>query len=132
MNVCIFAGRLTADAKSKDVNGTAVASYTVACDSGWGEKKSTMFVNCVHWKPGGVLQYMTKGKPVIVRGQLRERTYQAQDGTDRKITELVVAEMEFQQRDKTEEQQPQRTGGQNASMDHGHSPRYAEDEDIPF
>lgn len=125
MNVCVFAGRLTADAKSKDVNGTTVASYSVACDSGWGEKKSTLFVNCVHWKPGGALRFLVKGKPVLVRGQLRERKFQDKDGSERKLTELLVAEMEFQQNDKTLENK-EHSNGNNYGDEDGYS------DDIPF
>lgn len=96
MNICVFAGRMASDPKTKEYNGKTVAQYDVACDAGHGEKKTTLFVHCVHWDPKGALQYMMKGKPCIVEGYLREREYTDKNGSERKITELMVSKFEFQ------------------------------------
>lgn len=87
VNVCVFSGNLTADARSKDVNGTEVARYTVAVN---GRKEGeTTFVQCSHWKPGGVLQFLKKGKPVCVSGNIRLATWE-KDGKQMSAVELSV------------------------------------------
>src|SRR6056300_855367 len=61
MNCCVFSGNLTSDARSKEVNGTEVARYSVAVN---GRKDEVTFIQCSHWNPKGVLAYLTKGKSV--------------------------------------------------------------------
>lgn len=130
MNICVFAGRMASDPKTKEFNGKTVAQYDVACDAGYGERKTTLFVHCVHWDPKGALQYMMKGKPCIVEGYLREREYTDKNGNERKITELMVNKFEFQiqdqrvKEDKTLVRREEKAKAQNVSEDY--------QDDIPF
>lgn len=77
-------------------NGKPVAAFTVAATSIYkdqnGEAKElTSFVNCVAWgKQGEYMSQFMKGQKVFVQGRLQTRSYEAQDGTKRYVTEVVV------------------------------------------
>lgn len=90
MNMCVFSGNLTSDAVVKEVNGTDVARYSVAVNG----RKDTepTYVRCSHWKAGGVAQYLTKGKPVVVAGPIRLATWD-KDGEVKSAIELSVRQL---------------------------------------
>ena len=87
-NVCIISGNLVRDAELKYTSSQKpVLTFTVAVNRlGANNEQATDYFNCVFWgKTGEVLQkFMTKGKGVLVRGQMRSRQYEAKDG--RKVT----------------------------------------------
>ena len=98
MNICIFSGRLTKDAETRYTqSGKCVCSFGIAVDTGFGDNKKTVFLNCSVWNKEALAQYLTKGKPVIVHGEYTEREWQAQDGSQRKTAEIIVRDIEFQQ-----------------------------------
>ena len=100
MNMCVFSGHLTADARSKDVQGTEVARYTVAVN---GRKEGeTTFVQCSHWNPKGVLPYLQKGKLVAVAGSIRLASWD-KDGETRSAVELAVKNLTLLSSGKKEE-----------------------------
>jgi len=87
MNCCVFSGNLTKDAVSKEVNGTEVARYSVACT---GRKDGEVtYVQCNHWNPKGVLPFLTKGKPVCVSGSIRLAQWE-KDGEPKSAIEMNV------------------------------------------
>lgn len=77
-------------------NGSPVATFAVAATTTYkgqtGEAKElTAFVNCVAWgKNGEYMSQFMKGQKVFVQGRLQTRSYEAQDGTKRYITEVVA------------------------------------------
>lgn len=77
-------------------SGSSVATFTVAATSTYkgqtGEAKElTAFVNCVAWgKNGEYMSQFMKGQKVFVQGRLQTRSYEAQDGTKRYVTEVVA------------------------------------------
>lgn len=101
MNFAVYSGRLVKDPEIRYTNSKkAVATFTVAVDGGKsadGEKK-TAFIDCVAWEKRAefIDQNFLKGTPIIVAGRTETRTYEAKDGTKRKVTELVVTSVEFQ------------------------------------
>ena len=77
-------------------------------------------------------QYTGKGRKIAVEGRIQTRSYDAQDGTKRYATEVVVQSMEFCD---------SKGGGQNASTSPAAPPeqqgmfdgsRAVSDSDIPF
>ena len=132
MNCCVFSGRLTKDIEVRQTQtGKSVGSYTIAVDSGYGENKHTLFLNCTHWNCEGLAPYLLKGKPIIVRGELRQRDFTDKNGQQRRVTELVVLESNFQQGDKQSNggNQPQAKGQHKQSQPQG---GFVDDSDIPF
>ena len=98
MNICIFSGRLTKDAETRYTqSGKCVCSFGLAVDTGFGDNKKTVFLNCSVWNKEALAQYMTKGKPVIVHGEYTEREWQDKEGNQRKVAEIIVRDIEFQQ-----------------------------------
>lgn len=88
-------GRLTRDPELRYVsNGHPMAQFTVAVDRDFKNAagdRETDFVNCVTWRKLAeqVGQFCAKGRLVAVEGRLQTRSYEAQDGSRRKVTEVV-------------------------------------------
>lgn len=98
MNKVILVGRLAQDPDVRYTqNGNAVASFSVAVDSGFGENKRTDFVPIVAWRKLAEVcgNNLTKGRRVLVEGSLNIRSYEAQDGTKRRVTEVIAQNVEF-------------------------------------
>lgn len=78
-------------------SGTEVCSFTIAVDNGFGDKKSTSFLDCVAWRKTAefISKHFTKGQWIAVSGSLQTRNYQDKDGHSRKTTEVLVANAYF-------------------------------------
>ena len=100
MNHWVGIGRLTRDPEVRYTqSGKAIASFTLAIDrrrSGDGNQQAD-FISCVAWEKTAevISQYCTKGKKIAVEGRIQTRSYDAQDGSKRYVTEVVVNSMEF-------------------------------------
>jgi single-strand DNA-binding protein len=83
MNQGQFAGFLGRDAETKQIKDTTVTNFSVAVSTGWGDKKSTLWVSCALWGERGqkLEQYLTKGTAVSVAGDVDVRAYSAKDGS---------------------------------------------------
>lgn len=104
MNSCTFVGRLTKDAKDHQGQSAFCSTYTLAIDSGWGDKKDTLFLPCIQFKTENLHVYLTQGTKILVRGQLKEKKWTDDDGNERRAMQLSVQEMEFcESRQKAEE-----------------------------
>ena len=101
MNKCIFIGNLTKDVElTTTPNGVSVAKFTIAVSRRFtnadGERE-TDFIDCVAWRnqADNLAQYCHKGDKIAVTGALQVRIYETQDGTKRKITEIIADDIEF-------------------------------------
>ncbi|MDD6120738.1 MAG: single-stranded DNA-binding protein [Selenomonadaceae bacterium] len=135
MNKAIITGRLTNDAQVRYTqSGKAVASFTVAVDKP--NKKNIPqgqptadFIPCVAWEHNAdfISKWFGKGSPILLEGRIQVRQYQAKDGTNRYVTELVVQHAEFNGGNNKQ--------GRGQSANAGQQPyngNYQEDEEIPF
>lgn len=101
MNKAILVGNLTRDPESKQIpSGVSCATFTVACNRRYVNQQGVReadFINCVVWRQTAdfVLRYLRKGTKVAVEGTIQTRTYDAQDGTKRYVTEVVVDNVEL-------------------------------------
>ncbi len=98
INKAILMGRLTRDPELRHTgSGTPVCSFTVAIDNGYGDNRSTDFINCVAWNKTAefVEKYFTKGRMIIVVGRIQTRTWEGQDGKKNYATEVVASEVSF-------------------------------------
>lgn len=113
MNKWVGIGRLTRDPELRRTGtGIAVASFTVAIDDGYGEKKTTDFVDIVAWGTLGenCSKYLRKGAKVAVSGKLKKRSYE-KEGRKVWITEIKADEVEFlESKHSTAEQDPAGAG----------------------
>ena len=102
LNKVFIMGRMTRDPELRRTNsGTAVASFTLACDRDFKDKetgeKATDFIYVVAWRQTGefVSKHFTKGRMAIVEGCLQVRNYTDKDGNKRKATEIVADNVYF-------------------------------------
>lgn len=100
MNHWIGIGRLVRDPNVKYTqSGKACAKFTLVIDrrkSSDGNQQAD-FIQCVAWEKTAevISQYCAKGKKIAVEGRIQTRSYDANDGTKRYVTEVVVNNMEF-------------------------------------
>jgi single-strand DNA-binding protein len=101
MNSVTLVGRLTKKPELRQTpQGVSVATFTIAVNRKFanqaGEREAD-FINVVIWrKPAeNVSQYTDKGSLVGVEGSIRTRSYDAQDGTRRYVTEVVAESVTF-------------------------------------
>lgn len=101
LNRVILIGRLTADPELRYTqSGTAVANFRLAVDRPFtnqsGEREAD-FIPIVVWDKQAetCANYLNKGRLVAVDGRLQVRSYDAQDGTRRWVTEVVAQDVRF-------------------------------------
>lgn len=98
INKAILMGRLTRDPELRNTNsGASVCNFSIAVDDGYGDNRTTSFINCVAWNKTAefVCNYFTKGKMIIVVGRIQSRSWDGQDGRKNYTTEVVVNEVSF-------------------------------------
>ncbi|MDF2857261.1 MAG: single-strand binding protein [Neobacillus sp.] len=97
MNKVIIVGRLTRDPEVRYTQtGKAVASFSVAVDTGYGENKRADFIPIVVWEKLAEVcgSNLTKGRRVLVEGRLQIRDYE-KDGVKRRAADVVAQNVEF-------------------------------------
>ena len=144
INKAILMGRLTRDPELRHTgSGTPVCSFSIAIDNGYGDNRSTDFINCVAWNKTAefVEKYFTKGRMIIVIGRIQTRTWEGQDGKKNYATEGVASEVSFgESKRNAEENGFSTTNSANASVAMPEMPDTAEDDfvtletndDLPF
>lgn len=87
-------GRLTKDSELRftEGKGTAKLNFTIAIDDGYGDNKTTNFINCVLWGKSAesLVNHLIKGKQIGVTGKLTIRQYDDKEGNKKYLTEIVV------------------------------------------
>lgn len=101
LNKVILMGRLTAVPELKTTqSGNSVTSFRIAVERNYvkqGEERKADFIDIVCWRQTAefVCRYFTKGSMIALEGQLQTRTYQAKDGSNRHVTEVVADNVSF-------------------------------------
>lgn len=135
LNLCQFIGNLGRDPEVKHTqSGKAVCKFSIAVSTGYGDKKTTEWVNVVCWEKtaDAVGKYCLKGSPVYVSGRMSTRKWE-KDGEVKYITEVVASEVQFLSGGKGEQRQKQRPEKQEP--DHGMTYPVGngdDGDDIPF
>ena len=113
MNRATLIGNLTRDPDLRMTNGgVSVCTFSIAVQRRFanqqGERPADFF-NIVCWRglADNCGKYLHKGSKVGVHGSIQNRSYEAQDGTKRYVTEIIADEVEFLER-----------AGQNADRGH--------------
>ena len=133
LNVCTFTGRLGRDAEQKYLStGTAVLEFSIAVDTGFGDKKRSFWIKCAMFGDRGpkLAQYLTKGQQVAVSGEFDPRPYQAKDGAEKISLELRISAVELiGGRQDAQQSQPERAPKPAPKPP---APKFDDDDDIPF
>jgi len=120
INVCVLSGRLTKAVELRATgSGTSVASFTMAVDDGWGDKKKTYFLPVIVWQKTAeaCAKSLVKGQMVTVKGRITTRNWDDQQGQRHYVTEIVADNVEFGRKPKGAEQD---------------GAEYVPEEEIPF
>ena len=103
-NKTILMGNLTRDPEIRSLpSGQTVTNFGLAVNETWtdkasGEKREEVcFVDVDAWGRQGevVLEYFSKGKPILVEGKLKFRTWEADDGTKRSKHSVTLDRFSF-------------------------------------
>ncbi|AML52782.1 MULTISPECIES: single-stranded DNA-binding protein [Falsihalocynthiibacter] len=100
VNKVILIGNLGRDPEVRSFpNGGKVCNLRIATSENWKDKNTGERREKTEWHSVAIFQeglvriaeqYLKKGSKVYIEGQLQTRKYQAQDGTDRYSTEVVL------------------------------------------
>ena len=75
MKVITIIGRLTKECEIRKNNRGEFATFSVAVDDGYGDKKGTIYFGVNFWRTQ-LAQYLTKGTQVGVTGEFKAREYE--------------------------------------------------------
>lgn len=119
--VITVVGNLTADPEMRTTrNGSTVANFSIAATPRVFDKQSNqwvdgdaLFMRCSAWRDLAThcAQSLSKGMRVIAQGRLQQRSYQAQDGSNRTVIELQVDEIGPSLKYATAQVQKMQSGG---------------------
>lgn len=102
MNKIILVGRLTKDAELSYIASTSTPkiNFTLAVERNYQKDKNNKkvdFINCEQLgkHTENLCQYVTKGKLILIEGELNIDKYQNQEGETKYITKVKVDRLEF-------------------------------------
>ena len=101
MNRVILAGRLVRDPEVRYTQtGKAVASFTLAVNRRFvrnADQQQADFIPIVVWDKLAEVcgNNLVKGSQVLIEGRMQVRSYDAQVGSKRYVTEVVAQDIEF-------------------------------------
>lgn len=104
MNRIVITGRLTAKPELRYTSSNkAFARFTIAVNR---QKEGADFINCIAWDKTAELicNYLDKGSFIGVEGRLQTSSYEKQDGTKGHTTDVVVQNIEFLEKKKSEQE----------------------------
>lgn len=127
--VITIVGNLTADPEIRTLsNGGTVANFSIAStprtwnrNTNQFEDGQALFMRCSAWRDLAThcAQSLSKGMRVIAQGRLQQRSYQAQDGSNRTVIELQVDEIGPSLRYATAQVQKMQSGGYQGGSANG-------------
>jgi single-strand DNA-binding protein len=100
MNKVIITGFMANDPESRTTSsGIATCSFRVAVQRRFADKngnRESDFLTVVCWRQTAefVSKYLHKGRRVAVEGSIQTRSYEANDGSKRYVTEIVADNIE--------------------------------------
>lgn len=125
-------GRAGADPQSRQTNnGTEVVSFSLATDHGWGDRRSTTWVQVSVFgsRAKVVRERLRTGRRVVVHGELFEETWTDRDGQTRKALKLNADHVEIVDWD---DQGSNTSSKGNARATSTRKPAAQPDDDLPF
>ena len=130
-NKIFLTGRTTKNAELGFIGatGTPKMTFTLAVERNYQKDKNNKkvdFINCemIGQHTEKLSQYVTKGKAVLVEGELNIDNYE-KDGERRSFTKVKVDRLEFLASNSNNE-------NKNTTSDFGNFQEVGNDEDIPF
>lgn len=101
LNKVILTGRMVADPELKTTpNGVETTTFRIAVNRDYvkqGEERKADFFNVVAWRQTAafICKYFRKGDGINLVGNLQSRQYEAKDGSNRYVVEVIADNVEF-------------------------------------
>lgn len=136
MNKVILIGYLAADPDyAQTQSGVPRCTLRLAVQRRFADQngqRQSDFFNVICWRNMAdfAANYLAKGRKVAVEGSLQTRSYDAQDGSKRYVTEVIAENVEFC--DRTPEQAQAGNVVQQAQRVFGNNLVEVDDEELPF
>ena len=127
MNNCSFIGRVGRNAESRHTQGgNQVLNWSMAVDSGYGDNKTTIWLDCALWGERGakLAQYILKGHRLGVHGELGTREHEAKTYLTLRVADVTLIQPRDGAADQAPPPKPARPQAVPAPADM--------DDDIPF
>ena len=136
MNKVILIGNLAAEPEyAQTQSGIARCILRLAVQRRFADAQGNRvsdFFNVICWRKKAefAAKYLEKGRKIAVEGSLQTRTYDAQDGSKRYVTEVIADSVEFC--DRAPEQGQRGDVVQQAQQTFGGSFVEVDDDELPF
>lgn len=141
LNQAQIIGRVGRDPEHNQTNsGNIVTSFSIATTEQWKDKTTGEKREATEWhrvvtfgKLADIAkEYVTKGKLVYISGKLTTRKYQAKDGSEKQITEIIADNLKLLSTTKdSNDKQENKQSSANADLKNDSS-FDSLDDDIPF
>lgn len=101
MNRVLLVGNIAKGPDDRSTSsGISCCTFTVACNRKYANSQGVReadFINCVAWRQTAdfIKKYFLTGNKIGVEGAIQVRQYEAQDGSRRYATEVLVEQAEF-------------------------------------
>lgn len=122
MNNVVLMGRLTREPELRySKNKKAVCQFTLAVQRDYKNKEGNYdadFINIVMWGNNGerLSQTVTKGKRVLVQGQIQIRSYENKNGDKRWVTEIIANKFNYIENKIKSDEEFEKVFGENVSV----------------
>ncbi|WP_047865417.1 single-stranded DNA-binding protein [Rubrobacter aplysinae] len=97
-NLVVEAGNLTRDPELRFTNnGIPVCNFGIAVNRVRSQNDEVDFFDVTAWRELGetIANYKKKGDPILIKGRLQFRSWEAQDGSKRNKVDIVADEVQF-------------------------------------
>ena len=139
MNKVILIGNLASDPESRTTqSGIAQCSFRIAVQrryKGANGEREADFLPVVCWRQTAEVaqRYLAKGRKVAVEGSIQARSYDAQDGSRRYVTEIIADSVEAVGGREDGAQGAQNAqNAQEPAQDHQTGFTEVDDDELPF
>lgn len=101
LNQAVLVGRLTSDLELQEKeNGKQLVTLTLAVPRSYKNEEGsydTDFIDVVLWNSiaSNTAEYCRKGDMIGIKGRIQTSTYELEDGSKRKVTEIIAEKVTF-------------------------------------
>ena len=136
MNKAILIGNLATDPETRTTaSGVSVCTFRLAVQRRFANQQGVReadFLNIVAWRQTAELcaRYLSKGRKAAVAGSIQNRSYEAQDGSKRYVTEIIAEHVEFIGGGQAAQAPGAQVSGRQVGMYEGYTE--VDDDGLPF
>jgi single-strand DNA-binding protein len=126
MNVLTVSGNIGRDAEVRNAGGTAVAGFSLAMKSGYGDKAQTIWLDCSIWgkqAESGLVQYLKKGQFVVVSGEMGTREHDGKTYITLRVNNVTLGGKQDSQQQAAPVQQRQQPAPQQRQPQQNYQPQ---------